>query len=105
MPKSGYINALDFKSPKLLADYLQYLDKNKTAYNSYFKWKRHISFQSTGFGFNPFCSMCIKLHLEERFGIEKKVMTDIRDYWSRPKICKGPTIKKDEYFNFEKKKK
>ena len=34
-----YINVLDFKTVKQLADYLQYLDKNNMAYNEYFKWR------------------------------------------------------------------
>jgi alpha-1,3-fucosyltransferase len=44
VPKSGYINGLDFKSAKDLGTYLNYLDSNKTAFNSYFKWKKHVNF-------------------------------------------------------------
>ena len=40
-PPHSYIDVRDFKSPKHLADYLLYLDKNHTAYMSYFKWKEH----------------------------------------------------------------
>ena len=35
----SYINVMDFKSVKDLADYLVMLDKNDTAYNEYFSWK------------------------------------------------------------------
>ena len=42
LPKSAYINALDFQSPRHLTEYLLYLSKNTTAYNSYFKWKKYI---------------------------------------------------------------
>ena len=35
----SYINVMDFKSAKDLADYLVMLDKNDTAYNEYFSWK------------------------------------------------------------------
>jgi hypothetical protein len=42
IPKSAYINALDFASPALLAEYLSYLDRNSTAYNQYLKWKRFV---------------------------------------------------------------
>ena len=44
VPKSGYINVLDYKSPKELADYLIYLDKNPSEYNKYFAWRKHISY-------------------------------------------------------------
>ena len=68
VPKSAFINALDFESPRHLADYLLYLDQNKTAYNGYFKWKQNVKFHdewsrvSQGF----LCEMCIRLHLEEQ---------------------------------------
>ena len=35
----SYINVMDFKTVKQLAEYLQYLDQNSTAYNEYFKWR------------------------------------------------------------------
>ena len=35
----SYINVMDFKTVKQLAEYLQYLDQNNTAYNEYFKWR------------------------------------------------------------------
>ena len=35
----SYINVLDFKSVKQLAEYLHYLNRNDTAYNEYFKWR------------------------------------------------------------------
>jgi len=37
----SYINANNFKGPKELAEYLNYLDKNDTALEEYFKWKKH----------------------------------------------------------------
>ena len=39
-PPYSYIDVRDFKSPKHLAEYLIYLDKNETAYMSYFDWKK-----------------------------------------------------------------
>lgn len=42
LPKSTYIDALDFGSPKTLAEYMIYLAHNKTAYNSYFAWKQYM---------------------------------------------------------------
>ncbi|EDO43404.1 predicted protein, partial [Nematostella vectensis] len=37
----SYINALDFPSVKALAEYIKYLDKNDTAYNEYFQWRKY----------------------------------------------------------------
>ena len=44
IPKSGFINIKDYKSIKDLSSYLIYLDSNKTAYNSYFEWKKYAKF-------------------------------------------------------------
>jgi len=42
VPDSGFINVLDYKKPKDLADYLNYLNNNNTAYNEYFAWKKLV---------------------------------------------------------------
>lgn len=39
-PKHSYINIYDYKSAKELADYLNYLSKNETAYNEYLWYRR-----------------------------------------------------------------
>jgi hypothetical protein len=83
---------LDFASPKHLAEYLIYLDKNVTAYNSYFKWKKHVSFYNNSNSFGPICNMCIQLQLENYFGIKKRVIDDIPGYWSKKNNCDGSKI-------------
>nr|VZI02443.1 unnamed protein product [Spirometra erinaceieuropaei] len=40
-PPNSYIHVDDFKTVKELASYLNYLDKNDTAYASYFAWREH----------------------------------------------------------------
>ena len=40
LPPHSYINALDFKSVKHLADYLIQLDENEEEYLKYFEWKK-----------------------------------------------------------------
>ncbi len=40
-PPHSYINVDDFHSIRQLTDYLTYLDKNDTAYATYFTWKRY----------------------------------------------------------------
>ena len=83
IPKSAYINANDFSNPKELANYLVYLSSNTTAYNLYFKWKKHVNFGTFENHFAPLCDMCIKLHLESFFGIKKKIVTDVEKYWNK----------------------
>ena len=69
-----------------------YLDKNTTAFNSYFKWKKHIWFHNLKAEYCTICSMCIKLQLEEIYGIEKKIITNMNEYWNKNQ-CR-PTILK-----------
>lgn len=85
---------MDFYSPKHLADYLSYLDKNQTAYNSYFKWKKHITFYYGPSLLSTVCRMCIHLQLEEFFGVKQSRIDDIVDYWNGKINCKVPKIKK-----------
>ena len=40
LPPRSYINVEDFDSPQDLAEYLQYLAKNRTAYNQYHAWRQ-----------------------------------------------------------------
>lgn len=40
-PPKSYINALDYDSPKELADHLKYLFKNIEEYKKYFQWKSY----------------------------------------------------------------
>lgn len=88
VPKTGYIDALDYESPQHLADYLKYLDKNVTAFNEYFQWKKHVQFLDYIVDYGMICDMCIQLHLEDFYGIKQQVINDFDKYWSRSKDCK-----------------
>ena len=75
----SYINVLDFKTVKDLADYLHYLDRNSTAYNEYFKWRqkyRKITLQT-------FCSFCEVLSSE----IDLRGHTELTDFWVTQGKC------------------
>ncbi|EDO46847.1 predicted protein, partial [Nematostella vectensis] len=51
----SFINILDFSSVQALAEYLDYLDRNDTAYNEYFRWRRHFKVKVS----EPWtCQMC-----------------------------------------------
>ena len=60
------------------------MNTNKTAYKSYFKWKENVIFDAVG----DFCVMCIKLHLEDYFGLKTNVIYNIENYWSSKHDCK-----------------
>lgn len=83
---------LDYKSQKELADYLNYLDSNTTAYNEYFKWKKYVKFDREYIK-NPICDMCIYLHLEDFYGVKKSIIDNIGTYWSIESNCKSFNFK------------
>ncbi|XP_042878951.1 alpha-(1,3)-fucosyltransferase C-like [Penaeus japonicus] len=61
-PPRSYINALDFPSPKALADYLKVVASNATLYNKYLEWKDHYNVE-LGHPFSTMvCDLCAKLH-------------------------------------------
>lgn len=74
----SFIYVDSFKSPRSLAEYLSYLDRNQTAYLEYFEWKNNLlkklNSQSNvknkneyiePYRFSPFCDLCEKLHDNE----------------------------------------
>lgn len=76
----SYINVFDFPSIEALAKYIQFLDKNDTAYNEYFRWKTKYQRIDPYFG----CQLCADLHNKE---LPAKVHTDLRDFWSEENSC------------------
>ena len=91
---------MDYKGPKELADYLMYLDSNKTAYNSYFKWKKYAKFIDR-MVYDNFCDMCIQLNLENYVPIWKNVISDIGKLWSKSDNCKIGKIDSNNNFFLE----
>lgn len=70
IPREGFIQADRFESINSLADYLNYLALNRTAYRAYFNWKRFVSFTDyKREGLNPiesvFCDLCLRLNLNK----------------------------------------
>ncbi len=96
IPKSSFINVLDYKNARQLADYLIYQSENQTeSYNSYFKWKKYAKFNGhRQLTFNPICDMCIRLNLEEFYpnNLESKIIYDIGNYWNKSLHCKVPDL-------------
>lgn len=94
---NSYIDASKFKSVKELANYLDYLDKNDTAYNEYFAWKQ--TYKLLSFGGWPFesysmCNICKKLFAKE----SRKVYYKLSDFWSIDHDCEEPEDKLTKRF-------
>ena len=71
---------------------------NKTAYGEFFKWKQHVKFEATSP--NIVCTMCIKLNLEEQFGIQQSIVRDLDTYWN-PRDCKIPRTEAMIVFKYD----
>ncbi|CAH8287402.1 unnamed protein product, partial [Schistosoma turkestanicum] len=56
-PPHSFIHVDQFKSPAELANYLKYLDRNKTAYNEYFAWRDHGTIDA--WSSKPQCVICL----------------------------------------------
>jgi len=63
-PPMSYIHVDEFPNPRELAGYLHHLDKNDTAYNTYFTWKGSMKSIDQRY----WCRLCTMLHLQERDG-------------------------------------
>ncbi|KAG7201154.1 hypothetical protein KM043_003945 [Ampulex compressa] len=90
-PPHSYINALDFETPKDLADYLEGLMADTKEYEKYFRWKRryrvdHGNRQAA-------CRLCELLH---RSG-ERKIYNPLSDWYSRDKCPLEKFLGKRKY--------
>lgn len=88
IPKSGFINVLDYSSPKELSNYLKYLDSNQTAYNSYFKWKKYVKKYADTLFAGEVCEFCVRLNVDTHLGLRQTVIKDLNEFWNA-KDCKG----------------
>lgn len=97
MPKSAFINVFDFDNFDELSKYLIYLDQNKTAYNSYFKWKKYVQFKDDIL-MNNFCDMCLMLNLESEMPIRRNIIRNIGEFWGNQNCQKLNFNENNEYF-------
>ncbi|KAK6485987.1 alpha-(1,3)-fucosyltransferase 4-like [Huso huso] len=74
LPPDSFIHIDDFRSPKVLADYLNFLDKNPKLYKKYFMWKKHYNVHVTSFWSEPYCSVCKAIRAA---GSQTKTMSDL----------------------------
>jgi len=58
-PPHSFIHVDDFRSPQHLAEYLNYLDVNNTAYQEYLNWRFDYVHKCKS---NVLCDVCKKLY-------------------------------------------
>uniref|UniRef100_A0A3B4CPM8 Fucosyltransferase n=1 Tax=Pygocentrus nattereri TaxID=42514 RepID=A0A3B4CPM8_PYGNA len=58
LPPDAFIHVHDFKSPRALAAYLMYLDRNPTEYGRYLAWRRDYSVHVASFWAEHYCAAC-----------------------------------------------
>uniref|UniRef100_A0A1I8BC46 Fucosyltransferase n=1 Tax=Meloidogyne hapla TaxID=6305 RepID=A0A1I8BC46_MELHA len=110
VPDSAYIAVDDFNNIKELADYLLYLQKNRTEYLKYFDWTK--TYRKTNYHvlhkkltrkyyqafilpqngthaptYNPLCNLCELLHQQHGKGHPKLIIPDIWKFWNGPDVC------------------
>ena len=75
----SFINALDFKTPKKLVEYIKKLDSDDTLYNSYFNWKRNYKlFHENESGCSyAMCNLCD--HLKKGIRVPKDTLDNTID--------------------------
>lgn len=76
-PPGSYIDANDFESPRALADYLIFLNKNPDKYLEYFQWKSKYKV-NIGDGW---CSLCRQL-TEQKANPVKKQYPNLWGWWN-----------------------
>ena len=77
VPTSAFINAIEFNSPRLLAQHLLHIDSQPALYNKFFAWRQHITYHRERWPhtllpagapltatFHTFCDMCIRMQLD-----------------------------------------
>ena len=83
MPSSGYIDVREYASPRELAAYIDYLDRNTSAYLEYFHWRQYaLPIKLPKY----ICELCLKLFLDDR-NHREQTLEHIDQYWNRDRQC------------------
>ena len=109
IPRSGFINAIEFSTTKHLADYLLYLESNENEYIKFFEWKSYAQFRDNKISLNNvyslLCDVCIKLNMDsltgEKLNSNKNVFNNIQKYDSI-KSCYRLTVSSEPAFFYSK---
>ena len=82
----SYINVLDFKTLKQLADYLHYKDTNNTTYNEYFKWRLKYQVFRGNLDLS-LCQICKWYIYVSKSPLASKIYHDLADHWVTKGKC------------------
>uniref|UniRef100_A0A915PQZ0 Fucosyltransferase n=1 Tax=Setaria digitata TaxID=48799 RepID=A0A915PQZ0_9BILA len=77
LPTGSYIAADEFKSPRELARYLEFLSQNTSAYLKYLEWTKYYQKPTR---MDASCALCKYLH-EHVNDIKPKIIHNIRSWW------------------------
>ena len=80
-PVNSYIDARDFNSPKHLAEYLHFLNRNDHLYSNYVDWNE--DYQVDRFPGDGWCNLCQMLHMSQ----EHQSYSDINKWWAEEVQC------------------
>ncbi|ELU13063.1 hypothetical protein CAPTEDRAFT_200121 [Capitella teleta] len=85
-----FIDVRDYKSPKLLAEYLKMVGSDPKLYNGYINRKRRTECSSSSKD-DYLCQLCQYLYEHEG---QTEILPNMREYWGREKRCMSP----DKFF-------
>ena len=92
VPKDTYIDVLDYKTVKELADHLMHLDKHPQEYIKFIKAKASIDVSTGSIETNiDWCRFCEMLNDKRR---PRKLVIDIRKWWTQRGCFEPPDITK-----------
>lgn len=84
-PKNSFIHVEDFKEPKELVDYLEYLDRNDTAYLEYHAWRAETPDFGDGKALHNtemmFCGVCQQVKERKQLGFPKRIIKSVANWW------------------------
>ena len=80
-PPNSYIHVEDFNTPEELVDYLNYLDKNDTAYLEYHAWRAATPAVDTPNASHNtermYCGICQNVSMRKKLGYPKRMIQSV----------------------------
>ncbi|XP_066509004.1 alpha-(1,3)-fucosyltransferase 4-like [Hoplias malabaricus] len=77
LPPDAFIHVHDFKSPRALASYLNYLDHHPAQYRRYMAWRRDYSVHVASFWAEHYCTACQAVQASRN---QRKTIKNL-DFW------------------------